>query len=245
MDGDTSLALPNPVVYLNFLDPYTALQYEVARNLSIATLGVRHTVHYVALLSLLIPSISDTEIMDTKHCIGLSGGKYLVVTMLFPLFFDTMVYIFISVKLSAIRNPCEKKVSWRMVISDSALPRLSRAVLLGGQQYYLIKIFISVVTSTFWLIPSTPFPLQAAMAVPGVALTSSMACRVYRNLRLQMLEDASQREEADAVFTTCVQAPMSEGLASKDERALYGGDGDPKLDRRSLQIVIETNGTPM
>ncbi|KAG6329752.1 hypothetical protein ID866_9338 [Astraeus odoratus] len=200
MNSNTPLALPNPALYLNFLDPYIAFQYEVVRNLFIATLGafiwdilscvnndwkllriskfqptffayhlsrwgafgfiliitlqqtrVRGAYYNnrivctmfiflwvmdVALLCLLFPGMHVDEISDTKHCIGVSGGKYLVVTMLFPLFFDTMVYIFITVKLSRTGNPREK-INWHTIISGAALPRLSRAILSGGQQYYL------------------------------------------------------------------------------------------------------------
>ena len=41
MDG-SSPPLPNPVVYLNYLDPKIASDYEMTRNVYLATLGASH-----------------------------------------------------------------------------------------------------------------------------------------------------------------------------------------------------------
>ena len=42
MDSSPS-PLPNPVAYLNYLDPTIAFNYEVTRNVYFATLGVSHS----------------------------------------------------------------------------------------------------------------------------------------------------------------------------------------------------------
>ena len=41
MDGPPT-SFPNPAVYLNYLDPNAAFDYEVTRNVYIATLGASH-----------------------------------------------------------------------------------------------------------------------------------------------------------------------------------------------------------
>ena len=41
MDG-LSTSCPDPTVYLNYLDPNTAFEYEVTRNVYMATLGASH-----------------------------------------------------------------------------------------------------------------------------------------------------------------------------------------------------------
>ena len=40
MNGSSPPSLPNPVVYLNYMDPKTAFDYEMTRNVYLATLGV-------------------------------------------------------------------------------------------------------------------------------------------------------------------------------------------------------------
>jgi len=42
MDAGSPTSFPNPAVYLNYLDPNTAFQYEVTRNVHISTLGASH-----------------------------------------------------------------------------------------------------------------------------------------------------------------------------------------------------------
>jgi len=56
-----------------------------------------------------------------------------------------------------------------------------------------------------------------------MGLTSSMACRVYRKLKLELVDQEErqkiQEATADAVFTTCVQAvPLTEVLLTKDHK---------------------------
>ena len=57
-----------------------------------------------------------------------------------------------------------------------------------------------------------------------MGLTSSMACRVYRKLKLELVDQEEHQRiqgvTADAVFTTCVQVvPLTEVLLAKDVEA--------------------------
>lgn len=45
--------------------------------------------------------------------------------------------------------------------------------------------------TTLWLAHSVSTVLQPTLTIPTIAVTSSMACRVYRNLRLQLFDDGS------------------------------------------------------
>lgn len=71
--------------------------------------------------------------------------------------------------------------------------------------------------------------------MPMAGLNSSMACRVYRNLKLELMDkekQGTQKPGVDAVFTTCVQIPpLTEVLTVKDVEATTNGRG------RSVQIV--------
>ncbi|KIM58882.1 hypothetical protein SCLCIDRAFT_1049585 [Scleroderma citrinum Foug A] len=280
----TRQTVPNPVVYLNYLETNTASQYEVTRNVYLVTLGALiwdilsnleqdwqllctskpspvliayhvsrwgnfitillcvlgytgpiaahcqttqyvisafcfvasaatdflflarvRAVYYdnkrvcfafiflwvvdVGVLSLVFTGFRANEIADTRHCMNDSQNKWEAAAMLMPLFFDTMVYIFITIRLISTRNPNEKKITWKTVFSGKSLPRMSRAVMRGGQQYYLIAMCCSVTMTICWLTPSVPVVAKASSDIPAIALTSSMACRIYRNLRLQLLED--------------------------------------------------------
>ena len=83
-----------------------------------------------------------------------------------------------------------------------------------------------------WFIPSVPPAFRASGAIPLAAITSSMACRVYRKLKLGLLD----QEGADVMLTTCVQLPpLTDMLTTKDVGA--GTSRSFKPTGRSVQIV--------
>lgn len=62
---------------------------------------------------------------------------YVAAVGLVSAFFDTAVFVAVSYKISVSHSGLSLGVAWDTVVSGRALPRLSRAVLQGGQQYYL------------------------------------------------------------------------------------------------------------
>jgi len=91
----------------------------------------------VGVLGLVFTGFRAREIADTKHCMNDGEQKWVAAIMLMPLFFDTMVYIFITIRLLSVQNPNEKKVTWKTICAGKSLPRVAGAVMQGGQQYYL------------------------------------------------------------------------------------------------------------
>jgi len=87
----------------------------------------------VGLLCLLFTGFEVIPIANTKHCINVSKNEYVAASLLVTILFDTMVYIFITNKLLSTRKPSEKKVTWRTIFSGESLPRLSYAIMQGGQ----------------------------------------------------------------------------------------------------------------
>jgi len=84
----------------------------------------------------------------------------------------------------------------------------------------------------FWLIPSIPPVCRVGVAIPIVGLNSSMACRVYRELKLELVDREEQQSDqnvaADAVFTTRVQViPLTEVLSAKDVETSTSGFPEP------------------
>ncbi|KAF8140864.1 hypothetical protein K438DRAFT_1692478 [Mycena galopus ATCC 62051] len=56
-----------------------------------------------------------------------------------------------------------------------------RSLLMDGQMYYLIVVLVNISATLMLYIPSVPLPYRGLLVVPNIALTSIMACRVYRN----------------------------------------------------------------
>lgn len=81
--------------------------------------------------------VRAVHIPGTTYCIDSQPEHYVIAGGLAPVVFDTLVFLAISYKIGTSRNTNDARVSWSTLISGKALPRLSRAILQGGQQYYL------------------------------------------------------------------------------------------------------------
>ena len=77
-----------------------------------------------------------SEIADTKHCVRYSTWIDLAIAFSNPVLFDAVVYFAITYKILS-THQMEKKERWKGYFSSKTLPRFSRAVFMGGQQYYL------------------------------------------------------------------------------------------------------------
>lgn len=85
--------------------------------------------------------IDPSFIPGTRYYLDAGVPAYVALSNFSLLFFDTLVLIAISYKIASEHSaaPTNKRVRvpWRALVSGSKLPRFSRAVFRGGQQYYL------------------------------------------------------------------------------------------------------------
>lgn len=77
------------------------------------------------------------HIPGTGYCIYTQVQQYDSAPGFMLAIFDTAVFVAISYKVAILHSDPGTGVTWDTVISGRALPRLSKAVLQGGQQYYL------------------------------------------------------------------------------------------------------------
>ncbi|KIJ68387.1 hypothetical protein HYDPIDRAFT_24674 [Hydnomerulius pinastri MD-312] len=134
------------------------------------------------------PIMNYYEISDTAHCINHKIKQYVSAAFIIPVLFDALVFLAITYRIISSHH-IKKPRSWKAFCRGEALPRLSRAVLQGGQQYYLVTTGVNITRCILILVPSVSSVYQVTPAVPAVALTSAMACRVFRNLKLEALQD--------------------------------------------------------
>jgi len=130
-----------------------------------------------------------SELANTKHCVAHEMKSYVSTAFVVPVIFDALVFLAITYKIHMIHGTSKPR-SWKALVCGDALPRLSRAVLQGGQQYYLITTAFNLARPFLAFFPaSNPVLKMTASTVPSMALTSVMACRLFRNLRLEPLRD--------------------------------------------------------
>ncbi|KAF9449851.1 hypothetical protein P691DRAFT_727185 [Macrolepiota fuliginosa MF-IS2] len=136
-----------------------------------------------AVAILLIPGAESEHLQGTGYCLVYLVRGYVAIASFMPAAFDTLVFFAISYKL-AFQNPRnlesnQSRVTW--LFSSKTLPMLSRAILRGGQQYYLITFGINVVSGVFSFQPSGLPPFyRVLLAIPAAALAACLACRVHR-----------------------------------------------------------------
>lgn len=89
---------------------------------------------------ILIPvTTSPIYIPGTKVMLAAGIPPYTSLSLWMLLFYDTSVFIAISYKILSGHStlPTDERVPWYALASGRTLPRLSRAIIRGGQQYYL------------------------------------------------------------------------------------------------------------
>ncbi|KAJ7686235.1 hypothetical protein B0H17DRAFT_848313, partial [Mycena rosella] len=104
---------------------------------------------------------------------------------------DTLVFFAISYRL--VSNFGTQEQTWceqtwgtrlKMMFSGAHLPIFSKALFADGQMYYMITVVTNIVSMLLVYIPTVSLVYHGFLVVPSVMLSSIMACRVYRNMKL-------------------------------------------------------------
>lgn len=92
---------------------------------------------YVCSESLLVISVKPTYIPQTLYFQHSGANPLMGLTMAMMIVYDSSVFFAISYKIGIAHVVIDREMGWKRYILGKALPRLSQAILRGGQQYYL------------------------------------------------------------------------------------------------------------
>ncbi|TFK47489.1 hypothetical protein OE88DRAFT_1738410 [Heliocybe sulcata] len=137
-------------------------------------------------------SVTVAEIADTRRCVDLDVASFSSSTVIVNWINDSLVFLAISWRLmrfSTVGDTWRDRL--RSFISGAGFSRLSRSLLQGGQMYYLATVGFSIVTIIGLLAP-IPAVYHALFTIPNLALQNAMACRVYRQLRLGIIQETNE-----------------------------------------------------
>ncbi|KAF8153964.1 hypothetical protein B0H34DRAFT_799880 [Crassisporium funariophilum] len=126
----------------------------------------------------------EMSFAKSGYCITTGITSYAITVPFARLFFDTCVYMGIAYQVLRMEGLSGECCTWRTIVTGKCLSRLARAFLLGGQQYYLITVSSNISIAVMIVAPSMPRLYTSTFAVLDIALTASMACRVFRNLKI-------------------------------------------------------------
>ncbi|KAH7905460.1 hypothetical protein BJ138DRAFT_1105961 [Hygrophoropsis aurantiaca] len=142
--------------------------------------------------ALLVPfAIQAQHIGNSQRCIASvkpwSGTPIVTNTI-----YATLVFLAISLKLMSmtmIDSPTWSDRA-RSFIRGDGLPQFSRLLFRSGQQYYFATFGTNMLALFMILLPMTPAVIRPMFTIPSVALESSMACRVFRSVKLGVIMDS-------------------------------------------------------
>ncbi|KAH7910121.1 hypothetical protein BJ138DRAFT_142830 [Hygrophoropsis aurantiaca] len=137
-------------------------------------------------------AIQAQHIGNTQRCINSSVKNWAGTPIVSNTIYATLVFLAISLKLMSMTMIDSPTGSDRVksFIRGDGLPRFSRLLFKSGQQYYFATFGTNMLAMFMVLLPTTPPVYQAMFSIPSVALESSMACRVFRSVKLGAIMDS-------------------------------------------------------
>ncbi|KAJ7128703.1 hypothetical protein C8R44DRAFT_667079 [Mycena epipterygia] len=132
------------------------------------------------------------NIGPTRYCLVAVVVPWDGAAAITPAIFDTAVFLAISYKLIGNTHVNYSRMEkLRAFFSGAYLPSFSRAIFVDGQVYYMIVVLSNVATcATLWA-PGLSTAFRSVLTMPNITITSMMACRVYRNTRLELAKQTN------------------------------------------------------
>ncbi|KAF5372124.1 hypothetical protein D9758_005019 [Tetrapyrgos nigripes] len=161
--------------------------------------------------------------MQTQ-CVLLNVKKiFALIPGLAVLLYDTSVFLAISYKLYRNSHLEESSSNVRGLGSRTEafffpgkkLPAFSRALLKDGQVYYLISFLCSAALVAFLLAPNVSDYYRLFLVPVHLAVINSMACHVFRNVKLGRIQNRQVDELLDSSMqfhASSVVTPIASGM---------------------------------
>ncbi|KIM77145.1 hypothetical protein PILCRDRAFT_825699 [Piloderma croceum F 1598] len=164
--------------------------------------------------TLIMLAISPDHIPHTKRCTeGLALPEYTTVPIIVTAVNDTLVFFAISYRmLSSVMIHSTWRARAKSFFTGDGLMHVSRALLQSGQVYYFITIGVAIATSALILSPDFPVGLKPILSSAYIALSSVMACRVYRVILAVMIDLDSPKDSqltTNSIVSSVVQHTRS------------------------------------
>ncbi|KIM82763.1 hypothetical protein PILCRDRAFT_70458 [Piloderma croceum F 1598] len=143
--------------------------------------------------SVLVPlSLEGEHLGPTNRCIQTGIHTFGYATTIINTSYDTLVFIAISCQIIAYTTYGDDwRARARSFYTAGGLPKISKALLQGGQLYYSATIGLNIVFAIMLISPSVPVLYRPILSIPNLALENTMACRVHRAVKLGLIKNFS------------------------------------------------------
>ncbi|KIJ50923.1 hypothetical protein M422DRAFT_74371 [Sphaerobolus stellatus SS14] len=140
--------------------------------------------------SITVPfALSAGNIGPTNFCIIKAVKPFSSAGIIATACYDTLVFVAVSWRIITKSAMGDKTQSF---FRGRNLPHVSRELLRGGQLYYLLTVGGNIILMALLLAPSVPPVIRDMFPILNMALENSMACRVFRNIKLGSKGSPSQ-----------------------------------------------------
>ncbi|KIM71404.1 hypothetical protein PILCRDRAFT_755055 [Piloderma croceum F 1598] len=154
--------------------------------------------------------------------------------------YDTFMYLAISWQLASFAAVDRWQDRLKSFVTGDGLGWLSKVLLQSGQVYYFITIGFTICTTIFIYSPSVPTEWNALFVPVNATVTSIMTCRLFRELKLDLLFNPM----ADGVISKVVNRDIGSIPQQQSEHvfALYPIDeGDVDIGTETTRGVSGNN----
>jgi len=147
-------------------------------------------------------SVHGMHIGTTRYCIPTKITTDVSIAMTISAVNDTLVFIAITVRLMmfSLENTWKERI--KMLLRAQSMGSVSTIVLQSGQLYYMATVGINFVAAVVILMPSFPPVYRAMFTFLNITLQNSMACRVYRQLKIGLIRDLEMSSVEDETLGT-------------------------------------------
>jgi len=132
--------------------------------------------------------ISGAHIGPTMQCVNTRVADYTEATAIMALINDSAIFAAVTYRILKWTLADQSlKTHVNAFFGYRGLSRLSRALLEGGQHYYLIAVCGNIVLLVFLKDPRVPPVYHAMLTIPVVSIVNAMACIVFRKIRFNLI----------------------------------------------------------
>ncbi|KAJ7601785.1 hypothetical protein FB45DRAFT_1016265 [Roridomyces roridus] len=141
--------------------------------------------------------IGGRHIGNTKHCINTRVATYTESTAIIALVNDSAVFFAVNYRILADTAMAKGHKSVATTFfGRGQISKLSRALIQGGQHFYLLALCCNIVLLVFVKAPDR-YPIYRGMlSIPAVAIINAMGCIVFRKIRFGLIATDGRNVES-------------------------------------------------
>ncbi|KAJ7745431.1 hypothetical protein DFH07DRAFT_942848 [Mycena maculata] len=169
------------------------IAYAVFGLLWLAVVGVDITVPL---------GIRGGHIGTTSYCIDTIVPPNTEAVAIVALVNDTVIFFAINYRILAHTTMADSAMDHiRIFFGGQQLSKLSRALVKGGQHFYLVALCANITLLILVKLPTVSAVYHGMFAVPALAIINAMACLVFRNIKFGLISPDNGTRASSSVGT--------------------------------------------